>query len=540
MEMLKPHVALAATPITIPKIIHFVVPESPSAEQLKIIETAKALHPEWAVKVWKDKQRFPEIELDKYLSKTTSGAQAADLIRLMAVYTYGGVYLDSDMQVHRPLDKLVEEVGFFIASEDGYNLTNACFGASAGHPALGAIIEHLLRLEPDWNLPPNVTTGPELYARLLRWRSDISVLPRETFYPYHHYHAVKKVHALSYCEHLWAGSWLEGWTWTEFGYSRGAQAGSAKSERFLKARRALRSWVGRALQPIANGVGRAVARHIPNFSASYTVGPKMVVSTIHGHQLVANGYDYSLTPKLARDGYFELASERFVAKTLQGGDWFIDVGANIGLYSLLAAGKCGPFGRVFAFEPNPVVAELLKESAALNWYHDRIVIKQSALSDKAGAMQLQVPRARLGDARIILTDASTPKSEGDNAFSRTCQFLGDDTLLDVEVETLDQAFPIDLPIKLLKIDAEGHEAQVLAGARRLLSAKAFDYILIEAFIEVGVREWERTQASLYAIMEHGYRVCTLDDDGNLVRHPSLSAALSRIRENNLIFEAIRS
>ena len=223
MEMLKPHVALAATPITIPKIIHFVVPESPSAEQLKIIETAIALHPEWAVKVWNDKQRFPEIELDKYLSKTTSGAQAADLIRLMAVYTYGGVYLDSDMQVHRPLDKLVEEVGFFIASEDGYNLTNACFGASAGHPALGAIIEHLLRLEPDWNLPPNVTTGPELYAKLLRWRSDISVLPRETFYPYHHYHAVKKVHALSYCEHLWAGSWLEGWTWTEFGYSRGAQ-----------------------------------------------------------------------------------------------------------------------------------------------------------------------------------------------------------------------------------------------------------------------------------------------------------------------------
>lgn len=536
MQMLELNPTPAVEQLAIPKIIHFVVPNAPSAEQLAIIEEARAIHPDWAIKIWNDDSRFPELPLNAYLQATTSGAQFADLLRLMAVYLHGGIYVDSDMRVLRRLEPLLETMTCFVASEDGYNLTNACFGATPRHPALGSIIDFLTRNEPDWELPCNVTTGPGLFGKLLRWRSDVCILPRETFYPYHHYHTLKKIHALSYCEHLWAGSWLAGWTWTEFGYSKASQQMPAQADRI---RRTIRNWAGRLLRPIADGIGRAVARNVPKPLPCYTVGPKVVVSTIHGHQLVANGYDYSLTPRLARDGHFELASERFVAKTLQGGDWFIDVGANIGLFSLLAAGKCGPFGRVFAFEPNPIVAELLKESAVLNWYHDRIVIKESALSDKTGTMQLQVPRSRLGDARIV-RDPRAARCEGEDAFTRTRQFLGDDMILDVEVETLDEAFPIDLPIKLLKIDAEGHEAQVLAGARRLLAAKAFDYIMIEAIVDVGIREWEQTQASLNGIMERGYHVCTPDDDGNLIRHPSLSVALCRMKENNLIFEAIRS
>ncbi len=536
MQMLELDRTPAAEQFTIPKIIHFVVPNAPSADQIAIIEQATTVLPGWSIKIWNDDTEFPELPLNKYLRATKSGAQFADLLRLMAVYLHGGIYVDSDMRVLRRLEPLLETMTCFIASEDGYNLTNACFGATPRHPALGSIIDFLTRNEPDWDLPCNVTTGPVLFGKLLRWRSDVCILPRETFYPYHHYHAVKKNHALSYCEHLWAGSWLEGWNWTEFGYAKVPQQKLTKA---AELRRALRDWAGRILRPLADSVGRAVARNAPKPLACYTVGPKVVVSSIHGHQLVANGFDYSLTPRLARDGFFELGSERFVAKTLQGGDWFIDVGANIGLFSLLAAGKCGPFGRVFAFEPNPVVADLLKESAVLNWYHDRIVIKQSALSDKVGTMQLQVPRSRLGDARII-QNARATRQEGDDAFTRTLEFLGDDTVIDVDVETLDAAFPIDLPIKLLKIDAEGHEAQVLAGARRLLSAKAFDYIMVEAIIDVGIDEWEQTEASLHELVDYGYRVCTTDDEGNLMRHPSLSVALCRMKENNLIFEAIRS
>ena len=254
---------------------------------------------------------------------------------------------------------------------------------------------------------------------------------------------------------------------------------------------------------------------------------------------MVNGQDYSVTPRLVRDGCCEPASERFVAKTVQGGDWFVDVGANIGLFSLLAAGKCGPFGRVFAFEPNPSVADLLMESAALNWCHDRIVVKRIALSDFTGKMRLHIPENRTGDVRILRDDAAI-ETEAGSAAARTSRFLPDETVIEVETDTLDALFPLDLPIKILKIDAEGHEANVLSGAKRLLSAKAFDYIMIEAIVDVGIQKWAKTRSWLMKLMELGYRVCTPNEDGSLARCELAGQALSQMKDNNLIFEATRS
>jgi FkbM family methyltransferase len=518
---------------TIPKIIHFSVPNKPSPQQLEIIELARAMHPKWTIRVWNDDAEFPESPLHSYLRKCKSGAQFADLIRLEAVFKEGGIYLDSDMRVLRPLDTLAESTSFIIASEDGYNLTNACFGATPRHPALGSIIDFLADNEPDWDLPPNVTTGPMLFSKLLRWRSDIAVYPREIFYPYHHFHKVRKPHELSYCEHLWAGSWTSGWTWTAFGYAR---ANTEEMKAKPNVREAVANLMRRAVRPIFDTIGRAVERHRVKPLPSYPVAAKVVVSTIHGHQLVTSGYDYSLTPRLVRDGYFELASERFVAKTLAGGDWFIDVGANIGLFSLLAAGKCGLFGRVFAFEPNPAMAELLKESAALNYCHDRIVVKEIAISNKPGKTKLHVVGARAGDARLVneLTEFAL---ETQGAFAKTREYLPGEAIIDIEMDRLDDLFPVDVPIKILKIDAEGHEANVLAGAERLLRAKAFDYIMIEAIMDVGAREWTSTSVWLLKLISFGYHVCTADTDGSLIEHPSLGIALSRMSENNLIFAA---
>lgn len=521
----------------IPNIIHFAVPTKSSQKQRDIIKRASDAHPSWTIRVWDDEAKFPGSPLSGYFKKCRSGAQFADLVRLEAVFREGGIYLDSDMRVLRPLDELVRSYSFFIASEDGHNLTNACFGATPYHPALQSIIRFLAENEPDWELPPNVTTGPVLFATLLRWRSDICILPRETFYPYHTYHSVHLPHELSYCEHLWEGSWLSGWKWTDAGFTKIEDHVPATPTARLSA--AVGKSMRNLVRPALDVAGRAVARHVVRPVTSYPVGEKIVISTVHGHQLVADGFDYSITPRLARDGYFELASERFVAKTLQGGDWFIDVGANIGLFSLIAAGRCGPFGRVFAFEPNPGIARLLRESATLNWCHDRIIVTQIAISDVAGTMQLQILHGRAGDTRIIRRD-SVSDGEADSAYPKTRQYIPDEKILDIETNTLDALFSIDVPIKILKIDVEGHEAHILSGARRLLAAKAFDYIMIEAISDVGIPEWRSTIAWLTKIVHSGYTACTADEDGNLVRHPSLAVALGRMTENNLIFEANRA
>src|SRR5262249_21629854 len=117
--------------------------------------------------------------------------------------------LDSDLRLFRTLDQLVETYDFFIASEDGYSLTNAVIGACKGSPVLERLIDRLDRNEPDWASLPHLTTGPVFFSMNLKWDRTVSVLQRDTFYPYNYdYVGEKTKHRHSYGEHLWVGSWV--------------------------------------------------------------------------------------------------------------------------------------------------------------------------------------------------------------------------------------------------------------------------------------------------------------------------------------------
>ena len=69
---------------------------------------------------------------------------------------------------------------------------------------------------------------------------------------------------------------------------------------------------------------------------------------------------------------------------LRPGDTFIDAGANIGLFTLLALSVVGDKGHVHAFEPNPLVAAMLRESLALN-AADNVTVHEIGLSDVEGS-----------------------------------------------------------------------------------------------------------------------------------------------------------
>lgn len=81
---------------------------------------------------------------------------------------------------------------------------------------------------------------------------------------------------------------------------------------------------------------------------------------------------------------------------LEAGDHFIDIGANIGYYALLAADLVGPTGRVFAFEPEPANCGLLRLNLALNGMLQAEVI-EAAVSDGAGQARLHLSPDNLGD-----------------------------------------------------------------------------------------------------------------------------------------------
>lgn len=504
-----------------PHIIHFSLPDNVTDQQKEAVETARRLHPHWEIKIWDDGNPVENARLAKYLARANSGAQRADLIRLDALYTYGGVYLDSDMVLVKSLDELAAHYHFFIGTEDGWHLTNAQIAAAAQHPAIDAIITFLEENEPDWSLPPNETTGPVLFSRLLGWRPDVTVLPRETFYPYNwNEQTVRHPHRGSYAEHLWAHSWNEV---TGGGDTEQRQPTINAKARVKHALRPMLAWSLSSFRRAKTAAESSLNKESPRTFAplAYGCDSEIVARTAHGHKIVLDGRDLSVAPDVVIRGYHEWPEESFVRRTLRGGDWFVDVGANVGVFTTLAASLCGPMGRVLAFEPNPHVKRLLEKSALVNWFHDRIKIFGVAVGDVEGEAALSYYPERLGDAQL---EAQT---KGALPFRMTGDLLHAKTV-DVPVRRLDDLIPVDLPIKMLKIDAEGHEAKVLGGARRLLAARCFDVIMLEASYELFTRNWKETLASVNMLVELGYFPGTLNHDGDLTRHRTLNDAL-RVR-----------
>jgi hypothetical protein len=162
--------------------------------------------------------------------KCTTGAQLAGLIRLEALYRFGGVYVDSDCEPYRSLEPLLP-LRAFAAWEDAKVVPDAVLGAEPEHPAIRACLDLALRKlkAGAWASGPGVTTA------ILPRRSDVTVLPPGVFYPYHYNEKQRrgedhaKAQPWAFLAHHWAGSWLE----TPAGASAPPPAASARRVSFL-------------------------------------------------------------------------------------------------------------------------------------------------------------------------------------------------------------------------------------------------------------------------------------------------------------------
>lgn len=166
----------------IPRILHRTVPEHTTDQVEEWWDRWAKLHPDWDLRSYRD-------PIDPALFPVTSplwgrcqnGAQKAGLIRLEALATWGGVYVDSDVEPFRPLDPLLG-VEAFAAWEDETTIPDAVLGARRDHPVFKEMLADACRLvkagRDAWVSGPGVTT------RRLKDRHDVLVLPPGSFYPY--------------------------------------------------------------------------------------------------------------------------------------------------------------------------------------------------------------------------------------------------------------------------------------------------------------------------------------------------------------------
>jgi FkbM family methyltransferase len=193
---------------------------------------------------------------------------------------------------------------------------------------------------------------------------------------------------------------------------------------------------------------------------------------------------------------YEPGATGLVLGALGAGDIFVDVGANSGYFTVLAALRVGDGGRVFAFEPNPATRRQLEHHVAINGVAGRVSISDVAL---AGADQdegrLFVSRWRDNDGIASLTPAPETVARGG---------LHPDHAIAVRVRTFDTWMrSAALPrIDLMKIDVEGAEAQVLAGMADTLSRVPPRRIICETPV---------ASEAVATLTRRGYRMSMLDE-----------------------------
>lgn len=161
-------------------------------------------------------------------------------------------------------------------------------------------------------------------------------------------------------------------------------------------------------------------------------------------------------------GTFEPVETKIVKALLRPGMTVVDVGANVGYYTLLAARQVGETGRVLAFEPNRRAYVHLAQTLALNRVH-WVETACLGLGDAAGHATLYLaPDSPMNDPTMVC-DPGLAASE------------------EVEVDTLDACLERARcrRVDLLKLDCEGWEPKVIAGAAEALRRGRISAVLCE-------------------------------------------------------------
>jgi len=221
-------------------------------------------------------------------------------------------------------------------------------------------------------------------------------------------------------------------------------------------------------------------------------GVRFKVVPVNDYRMKIDLNDNVITQDLFISGQWEPYESQLMANLLRPGMTFIDVGAHVGYYSLLAARAVGPTGQVIAFEPSPDNYALLTENIELNNLAHTIRAENVALDERSGERSLYLSTFNTGDHRIYST-----LSDDDQMFNAGAQRNS----VRVSVRSLDEYLSERNigSVDMIKIDVQGAEMAVLSGMRKTLSSNP-NIILFTEFWPHGLSRFGTNAQTLLSFL----------------------------------------
>ncbi|MES2284321.1 MAG: FkbM family methyltransferase [Bacteroidota bacterium] len=200
---------------------------------------------------------------------------------------------------------------------------------------------------------------------------------------------------------------------------------------------------------------------------------------------------------------FEENTKDLIMNTVKKGMVVLDIGANIGYYTVKMASIVGDEGKVLAFEPNPLMVKELKNNIELNNLKN-VQIHEIALSNISGSLTFYNP---------------SKGKEAHGSLKQNNTFDFDDTR-EVRAERLDDVLKNAgiQKVDFIKIDVEGAEYEVLAGAKELLFSENKPVIIFESAENLCYAFEHKVFDILKLVSDYGYEIENIDW-GNWIATP---------------------
>ncbi len=241
-------------------------------------------------------------------------------------------------------------------------------------------------------------------------------------------------------------------------------------------------------------------------AATYLGRDEVLVETAFGHLMALVASDRSITPHMIRHGYYDPGITALLRRLLRPAMEYVDIGANVGVYAVLAAGCVGSTGRVVAVEANPKIALLLEDNLALNGFDARSKVLKVAASDQDDQMIMYEFARHAGSHTLVASVADY----GIEKYSEVVNQITVPTrrltalFLENDIRSAD----------IVKIDIEGYELQAIRGADGFLKKVRPNLIVEWSTHMLGM---EKSQ-ELYGVLsvELGYDIGRIASDGRVV------------------------